>query len=100
MQQWEYCVMIGVQINTQGFGGYYPRLTYLSMSGIERDVDLGSKAAASRPKGWERVSEGGYIAHIIAELGAEGWEMVSAVPQSTSAQGVGAHSIYFRRPVS
>ena len=98
MKQWQYCVITGVMTNSGSLSGSYPQLSFLSIHGIEETIDLGKNAAQKRPEGFKNVSEGGYIAHWISKLGSEGWEMVSAVPES-AGPGANSHSIYFRREV-
>jgi len=99
MQKWEYCVITGVDNSSIGtFTGHYPRLSFLGLRGISEEVDLGKNAAPKRPEGWEKVSEGGYIAYTIAKLGSEGWEMVGTGTGS-STNGTGSHCIYFKRPI-
>lgn len=99
MQKWEYCVITGVDSSSIGvFKGQYPKLNYFGFNGISQEVDLGNSAASKRPKGWEKVGEGGYIAYTIAKLGSEGWEMVGTGTGS-SMQGTGTHCIYFKRPI-
>lgn len=69
MQKWEYCVITGVTGDISGFLAHYPRLVYFSLNGISSEMDLSDGAARNRPKGWEKVSEAGYVAHVIAQLG-------------------------------
>jgi hypothetical protein len=97
MQKWEYCVITGVDFATYGITGSYPKLSYFSINGVAKEIDLGNSAASKRPSGMQKVSEGGYIASIIASLGQEGWEMVGVV--NASSTGTGTHGIYFRRPM-
>lgn len=98
-EKWEYCVITGANATAGGFEPSYPKLTYFSLNGIHTESDLGNRAKSSRPEGFRNVSEAGYVAHIIAKLGMEGWEMVG-VGSASSTQGVGAHCIYFRRRLS
>ena len=97
MQKWEYCVITGVTTFASELSGKYPKLTYFFPRGFEKQIDLGNKAASQRPKGMEKVSEGEYIASVVAQLGMEGWEMVSAVNEAPSDSS--RYSIYFRRPI-
>jgi hypothetical protein len=102
MQRWEYCVIAGVKVDSIGtIEGHYPRLHFFSMRGIAKSIDLGKGAAKNRPSGWEKVTEGGYIAYTIAALGNEGWEMVGTGYQYPGIPGgTGeSHCIYFRRPI-
>ena len=94
MQKWEYCIITGSGANAGGFAPKYPQLIYFSPNGIETWIDLGNSDAKKRPSGWRKVGEAGYVAHTIAELGLEVWEMVGV-----ASQEYGSHSIYFRRPV-
>ena len=97
-QKWEYCVITGIDVDALGgFEPYYPCLTYFSLNGTEV-INLSNKAASKRPSGWEKANEAGYVAHVIAKLGSEGWEMVG-VGSGRSAQGTGPQCIYFRRPI-
>jgi len=98
-QKWEYCVITGVDANAGGFKPHYPVLTYFALNGIETIIDLGNGAKSSRPESWRNVSEAGYVAHIIARLGMESWEMAGVVSES-HMQGTGSHCSYFRRRVS
>lgn len=61
-------------------------------------MDLSNKASSQRPEGMRNVTEGDYIASIIALLGQEGWEMVGAGNVVLSA-GVGYQSLYFKRQI-
>jgi hypothetical protein len=97
MQKWEYCVITGVTFQNMGISGNHPILEYFSINGIEKSEDLGDKAASKRPN-LKNISEGGYIASVIARLGNEGWEMVGTGYRAyTSIDG--HHCIYFRRPI-
>jgi len=97
MQKWEYCLITGVEVSSIGkFDGYYPRLYFFGLNGLSQEVDLGNSGASQRPKGLEKVSEKEYIAHMIAKLGSEGWEMVST---GKGGRGSGSNCIYFRRPL-
>ena len=99
MQKWEYCIITGVATDANGrFRGLNPKLYFFSLDGIEEIYDLGDSTASERPAGWKRVNEAGYIAYTIANLGAEGWEMVGTSVESY-VQGAIAHCIYFRRPI-
>lgn len=99
MQKWEYCVITGVVINTNGvLTGRNPRLYHFSLDGIDKKEYLGDNAANARPRGWKDVNETGYIAHTVAMLGSEGWEMVGT-GMGNEIEGIMAHCIYFRRPI-
>jgi len=98
MQKWEYCVITGLLVDVpSGFHTHHPKLNYFSSNGrlIE---DLGNPGKLQRPKGFEQMDEIEYTASVIARLGNEGWEMVSAV---NGGYGTGTlyHCIYFRRPI-
>ena len=99
MQRWEYCVITGVKVTGIGsFEGKYPKLYYFSLAGIDRKVDLGKSSAKTRPDGFEKVTEGGYIAATIARLGNDGWEMVGTGSHESFGQvPPESHCIYFRR---
>ena len=100
MNQWEYCVLTGVMVPTRGdFSGYYPHLFKFSKDGIAEEMDLTKKGAAKRPDGWEKASEGEYIAATIAQLGMQGWEMVGTGLGMLNFGDWGSHSIYFKRPI-
>jgi hypothetical protein len=98
MQQWEYCVLTGVVSNAGGIDGSYPKLTFFSLRGMEKIIDLSKGKRSTRPKGWEDVEEYHYIAAKIAELGIQGWEMVG-IGGDERTQGTGPHCIYFRRQI-
>jgi hypothetical protein len=99
MQKWEYCLLTGVKIDVIGnLEGNYPKLTYFSVDG-KKEINLSNSAKATRPKGFEKVSEGWYIAAVIADLGIKGWEMVGT-GQSDYLNGGIKHIIYFRRPIA
>jgi len=99
MQKWEYCLITGVMVSSIGkFEGRYPRLYFFGLDGLSQEVNLGDSVASQRPKEFQKVSEGGYIAHWIAKLGSEGWEMVGT-GKGDDQSGLGANSIYFRRPL-
>lgn len=98
-QKWEYCVITGIDVSSVGFKPHFPKLTYFSLNGIETQIDLGNSAASKRSENWKDVSEAGYVAHIIAKLGMEGWEMVGT-GSGSSNQGTGIHCNYFRRPIN
>jgi hypothetical protein len=87
-KQWEYCFITGIATRSAMLFPNYPTLNYISLKGIEMK-DLGNKASASRPDEWRTASETDFVAHMIARLGLDGWEMVS----------VQAECIYFRRPI-
>ncbi len=97
MQKWEYCVITGIDTNN-GFSANYPKLYFFGTRGISKTVDLSNKASSQRPEGMRNVTEGGYIASIIALLGQEGWEMVGEGHVSLAA-GVGYQSLYFKRQI-
>jgi hypothetical protein len=97
-QKWEYCVITGIDTSRGGFYTYYPQLTLFSLEGIRLVQDLGDQSRKNRPTGWENTREVDYVAHIIAELGLDGWEMVGAGTGS-SADGTGPQCLYFRRPI-
>lgn len=80
------------------FEGKYPQLYYFGLNGISKQVDLGNGAASQRPEGFKKVSEGGYIAHVIAKLGSEGWEMVGT-GKGNDQNGLGSNNIFFKRPI-
>ena len=92
MDQWESCVLTGTSSDSVLFKPYYPRLTYFSLDGISEEVNLGANAADSRPEDFRAVSEANYVAHIIARLGLEGWELVG-----WGNNGVFRHSLFFKR---
>lgn len=95
LQKWEYCVITGLIPYMYGIKPNYPYLTYLSLKGIETPINLGHSCARKRPQGWQKASEEQYVAHVIAKLGVEGWEMVGTATTSSHP----AHCIYFRRPI-
>ena len=98
MQRREYCVITGVDTGVNGLYGNYPRLAFFGPGGLGNTVDLGNRGRRMRPRGMETLSESDYIAAVIAQLGGEGWQMVSAV-NGSSTEGTGTHCIYFRRPI-
>lgn len=98
MTKWEYCVIKGVDYLGIGLTPSYPKLILFSLNGIS-EVDLSNKSAKTRPAGWEIRTESEYVAHTVAKLGLDGWEMVNAVG-AASVQGTGATNLYFRRTVN
>lgn len=97
MEKWEYCVISGVGFISSTLFPNYPELIFFSVDGITKRIDIGNNAAHKRPEKFVKASEGEYLAHIIAKLGIEGWEMICAVSQDRSSEGIGPHCIYFRR---
>ncbi len=92
MQKWEYCVITGV-IHQQGrFEGHYPQLIFFGLNGISECIELNNKLTI--PQAFLKGPEGGYIAHTIAKLGFEGWEMVGVGSNES-----GVNNLYFRRPI-
>ncbi len=83
MSKWEYCVVGPIKNNLEG---YYPKLVYLTAQG--------PSAVGIRPQ--QGASEPEVLAMTLAQLGEEGWEMVScgAVPFGTEND---CHVIYFKR---
>lgn len=76
MQRWEYALMYWPQMNLVLCGSPTSR-----GYSIKRDKSVGD---TSDLDAWHRV---------LAELGADGWELASALPYGDSAE------LYFRRPM-
>ena len=86
MNKWEYCVLGAIKgIDSRGLLGNFPRIVFFGLDGISRNVSLTG--------GNEQVN----IAKAIAQLGAEGWEMVGngVVPFGTEPPP--HHVLYFKR---
>ena len=86
MNKWEYCVLGPIKgLDDGGLLGYYPKFIFFGLDGISRSVSL---------RGNEQVN----IAKAIAQLGAEGWEMVGngVVPFQDTAH----HILYFKRLIA
>jgi hypothetical protein len=101
MTRWGYCMITG--LNGGGSSGldiacFYPRLIRFCAGGTKTEEDLAKRAAASRPRKWRDVSEAGYVAHVIAELGSEGWEMVGTGSGPVTGE-LEYRCIYFCRPI-
>jgi len=93
-QKWEYCRLTGYCGSASAVDGYMgtndPYLTYFDLERGATKVNLGKKHAKDhRPDEWKRASDGVYMAHTIARLGIEGWEMV----------GFQDYDFWFRRPI-
>ena len=81
MQKWEYCVLGLIKdMNRDGLVGYYPRVVFFGLNGIDKNVSL-----------HHEENEQFNIAKAIAQLGMEGWELVGT--GDTTAK----HVIYFKR---
>jgi hypothetical protein len=85
-------------VKTSGMGlwqGDFPRLYFFGLNGISQAVNLADNGVRDRPAEWQKAYEPDYMAHIIAKLGLEGWEMVGTGTHTD----VRSHCIYFRRPI-
>lgn len=91
MQTWDYCMLKGCTTNEEGFCTEAPRLIFFRRKGLS--VVALDRKTIHRTYGFE--SAGDYVANVIALLGEEGWEMVSAVPVAGQP---GNHALYFKRP--
>jgi hypothetical protein len=86
MTRWEYCVLTGVGASDEeGFDTASPRLYLFTKDGLELlesfDDDTSEMTLRDR------------VAHQLARLGNDGWELTSA-----GATGGGTHhSLYFKR---
>ncbi len=81
MQKWEYCAISGIR---DARTDEYSLTTYPSLF---RFTEAGLEQVKIRKVG--NLSEEDNLAKMIAELGAEGWELVSSAPM-----------LYFKRPVA
>lgn len=81
---------------SHGAANKYPKLIQFQLNGIQV-IDLYS--VEQREVSWKNVSTQGYVAGKIAALGADGWEMVSAVSAPTFMGTGGLTTLYFRRQV-
>lgn len=82
MQEWEYCAIVGVSRYDRNLNPGYPALWYFTASGVDIVEIAGQEEAAD-------------VARAVAELGAQGWEMVGCGNTSQFH-----HAIYFKRPTS
>jgi hypothetical protein len=80
----------GCLIDAEGFAAKAPRLVFFRRKGIST-VPLDQEEVYGN-YGFENTRD--YTGNIIALLGEEGWELVSAVPTGAT----GAHALYFKRP--
>lgn len=85
MQQWEYCMVGPIRSNDNKFDGAYPQLTHLTDKGVD-SVRIRPPMTGERGLDYS-------LAKTIAELGAEGWEMVGC-----GNVAVDMHFLYFKRP--
>ena len=84
MRKWEYCAITGIGDNFHFDKSNPPRLLRFSADARE--------ATHVKPADFWGV------ARTIAELGDQGWEMVSSGSASIGSESVGIfHTIYFRK---
>jgi len=80
---------------TKPLAGYYPRLVFFTVNGpVSKSLeDMGE------------TKEADVLAMVVAQLGAEGWEMVTGgtigtkLADRASVHDAGGHFLYFKRPV-
>lgn len=92
MQKWEYCVITGVN----GWGRVRvssPQVYFFGLNGFSQIIDLDKP-----PKEFEKMSDDAYLAHTIAKLGSEGWEMTGTGSEKFF-QDIVRQTIYFKRPI-
>lgn len=98
MQRWEYCAIFGANKSERDLTPKYPTLVYFTKKGAET-VRLDNRSRAERPLEWQDAEEGEYVAHIIATLGLDGWELLSTFAGALGLEGMGSTAFYFKRPV-
>lgn len=86
MTRWEYCVVTGIGTRAN-IGTYMPYLIRFTRSGYDRTHLKKTRHAGERE----------VVARTIAELGADGWELVGAVHVGESSQ---TYSLWFERPTA
>jgi len=91
MQKWEYCAIVGMARNGTNLATATPALWQFTPAGIQ-SVNLGRKHFAIAGKEFENEADA--VAAAIANLGAEGWELVG-VGQTAIIH----HLLYFKRPL-
>ena len=92
MQKWEYCILGPMKFagTAHGMiGGFYPVLVYLQP---------GKPQITHKIKKQHGMEERDIVLSTIAQLGEEGWEMISSGTTSLTSGVVGAHFLYFKRP--
>ena len=99
MAKWEYCVITGCRGDAQ-FRTELPTLGRFDKKGLYT-TQLGRKEA--KEAGFP--AEVHLVASTIAQLGADGWEMVgcgvsSPVIAAIGPTGLCTHSIYFKRQIA
>ena len=97
MIQWEYCALFGANKNERELKPNYPKLIYFTKQG-QQIVELDNAHRSERPSAWQEADEAEYVAHIIATLGLDGWELTTTA-RGSSLEGSGAIALYFRRPI-
>ncbi len=97
MQQWEYCALFGANKSERELKPNYPTLVYFTKQGQET-VPLDNAHRSERPSAWQDADEAEYVAHTIATLGLDGWELTTTA-RGSSLEGTGAITLYFRRLV-
>ncbi len=79
MQKWEYCAIKGVASMSRDMHPNFPALWGFSVEGL-KIIEMKGK------------DEKEQVAHAIARLGEDGWEMAGV-----GADGEVSHIIYFKR---
>ena len=93
MNKWEYCVLGPIKgLDSGGLMGYYPSVLFFGLDGISRNVSL-TLPLRGKISGNEQVN----IAKAIAQLGAEGWEMVGSGVVPFGSEPHPHHVLYFKR---
>ena len=86
MQVWEYCAVVGIQRYSErrGFHPRWPAIWHFTSDGI-KEVEI-------------TIDEIKTTAKTIAQLGEQGWEMVSVGTISAGGESETTHILYFKRP--
>jgi len=92
MQEWEYCVLTGVMASYP-VRTHYPKIVFFTVDGPKYRIL--SKGNEDVPVEWRNKKEAEYVPAIIAEMGLQGWELVT-VEDFTP---IGYESYYFKRQI-
>ncbi len=83
MQKWDYCMVGPIRSAENRIDGQYPHLTHFTERGVD---SVRIRAPMDKSTDYS-------LAKTIAELGAEGWELVGC-----GNVAVDMHFLYFKRP--
>ncbi|MBK9927767.1 MAG: hypothetical protein IPP66_21045 [Anaerolineales bacterium] len=87
MPKWEYCAIGPIQQDEAAkWKGFYPQLIYFLKDGLKEQ----------RISKEGNISERDILAKTIAELGENGWELIST-GDSVITSSKGMHYLYFKR---